>query len=201
MARFVSRGRGQDRLSTTTCAAPTLHSLRQLPAARVRERAGARRWARSEGAGQVRSSAVRMDLPSVRTTRPWPPRSVSGTISLAYDNPPPGCCRLGRATDVTLIKALWRDPSGGFVLLGSEMDTGGHRSCTKFKNWNRLPERHDRGLLAREALGPLGTQRLVICLRNPAGACAPSVSARAVRNRSARAKGSKGSSPKVRAPI
>jgi len=50
-------------------------------------------------------------------------------------------CRLGRATGVTPIEALWRDPSGGFVLSGHEMHMGGGRSCTKFKNWNRPPER------------------------------------------------------------
>ena len=136
MARFVPRGRGgQDRLSAATCAAAQF-----APATRVRERAGARRWARSERARRVRGGAVRMDLPSVCITRPRSPRSVSDALSPATCNPLPRGCRLGRATGVTPIdQALWRDPSGGFVLSGHEMDTRSPRSCTKFENWNRPP--------------------------------------------------------------
>jgi hypothetical protein len=54
MIRFVPRGLGaQDRLSTTPCAAPTLGQF--APAARVRERAGARRL----GAVRERGTSAR----------------------------------------------------------------------------------------------------------------------------------------------
>ena len=53
-SRFVPRGLGaQDRLSTTPCAAPTLGQF--APAARVRERAGARRL----GAVRERGTSAR----------------------------------------------------------------------------------------------------------------------------------------------
>ena len=185
-----------DSFAGRTCAAAQSRQLRVCASAQARGTGLAGRDPSAWGKCAV-ESFVWMCCQGVRTTRLRPPKSISGALSPATCNPLPRGCRLGRATDVTLIKALWRDPSGGFVLLGSEMDAGGHRSCTKFKNWNRLPEQPARSLRAREAPGPLGTRRSAIGWRDPAGACASRLSTQAARTWSARAKGSKPAVPAI----
>ena len=66
-------------------------------------------------------------------------------LSELYSTTPIDHTRQTIASSLSHINPLhWRDPSGGFVLLGSEMGMGGRRSCTRFKNWNRLPERPAR---------------------------------------------------------
>ena len=157
MVRFVPRGlAAQDRLSTTPCAAPTLNSLRQLHVC---------------ASAQVRG--VGRDLSALDECAVAPFVWIClRFVSHGHDRQDrfsapshPQCATPCPEVVVLGARPPWRRSRqfGGIraadsCSAGTKMHMGGGQSCTKFKNWNRPPERPGRGLRARKASAPLGTR-------------------------------------------
>ena len=164
-----------------TCA----RARRRAALGAIRARETSARWRRSHGSavGLYHTTAVA----KIGFRRP-----------LARKRQPPAqrFCRLGCATGVTPIEGsrrfgAIRAVDSCFWSVKWIREATGHVLNSKAGADSLSSPQPARSLRARQAPGPLGTRRLVICSREPAGDCAPRLSTRAERTWPAPTKGSK----------